>query len=91
MALLLAAGSLLITFLAVLIITSLWRLRQDQQRWRDTREEIHRLETEKLLSFAQRLESLERRVDRIVPMGTIEVIGGKAREIGTQHHEVEGA
>lgn len=85
--LMLVAGSLLVTFLAGLIVLNLWRLREDTRRWQETRTELHRMQTEQLEEFRARLDGIEDRVDRIIPVARIEVTGG--REV-LEHHDAEG-
>jgi hypothetical protein len=63
----------LLTFLAFLVIVSLWRVRADQRRWQEAREELHRVEMARLDQLGERLERVEKQVDRIVPVAKIVV------------------
>lgn len=79
MALLLELGAALLTFLALLIIVSQYQARTDQRRWHQAHEELHGIEQKRLDDAIDRLERLERQVDRVIPVVKIDVKkGGKA-------------
>ena len=68
MSLLLEMGAALITFLAILIVVSQHQSRQDQRRWQVSHEELHRVQGLRVDDLADRLERLERKVDRVIPV-----------------------
>lgn len=90
MALLLELGAALLTFLAFLIIISQYQARMDQRRWHEAHEELHAVERKRLEDAIDRLDRLERQVDRVVPVARVTFTpprGGTAEVKGLDEDE----
>ena len=75
-------GALLLVLLLALVllfflVLSMFRLRRDQSLWREVKLELERQTQWSIDSLVARIDSLEHRVDRILPVAKITVVGGR--------------